>query len=75
MYFQCDPDEDTGAWSPDRIWAELQARVAGPVTPLSPDEIASWRAVSGELLPRLWHHLRRRAHEQRNGYDDAGGIG
>ena len=30
MYFQCDPDEDTGAWSQDRIWAELQARVAGP---------------------------------------------
>jgi p-hydroxybenzoate 3-monooxygenase len=30
MYFQCDPDEDTGAWSADRIWAELQARVAGP---------------------------------------------
>jgi HCOMODA/2-hydroxy-3-carboxy-muconic semialdehyde decarboxylase len=55
--------------------AYLQARAAGPVTPLSPDEIASWRAVSDELLPRLWHHLRRRAHEQRNGYDDAGGIG
>ncbi len=30
MYFQCDPGEDTGAWSDDRIWAELQARVAGP---------------------------------------------
>jgi p-hydroxybenzoate 3-monooxygenase len=30
MYFQCDPDEDTEAWSQDRIWAELQARVAGP---------------------------------------------
>jgi p-hydroxybenzoate 3-monooxygenase len=30
MYFQCDPDEDTSAWSQDRIWAELQARVAGP---------------------------------------------
>ena len=30
MYFQCSPDEDTGAWSQDRIWAELQARVAGP---------------------------------------------
>ena len=55
--------------------AYLQARAAGPVSPLSPDEIASWRAVSDELLPRLWHHLRRRAHEQRNGYDGAGGIG
>jgi len=33
---------------------------ATPVTPLSAGEIASWRAVSGELLPRLWEHLRRR---------------
>jgi p-hydroxybenzoate 3-monooxygenase len=30
MYLQCDPDEDVDAWSQDRIWAELQARVAGP---------------------------------------------
>ena len=30
MYFQCDPDEDVDAWSEDRIWAELQARMAGP---------------------------------------------
>jgi p-hydroxybenzoate 3-monooxygenase len=30
MYFQCDPDEDVAEWSEDRIWAELQARVAGP---------------------------------------------
>jgi len=30
MYLQCDPDEDVDAWSEDRIWAELQARVAGP---------------------------------------------
>ncbi|OQO92030.1 4-hydroxybenzoate 3-monooxygenase [Saccharomonospora piscinae] len=29
LYFQCDPDEDAAAWSDDRIWAELQARVAG----------------------------------------------
>jgi HCOMODA/2-hydroxy-3-carboxy-muconic semialdehyde decarboxylase len=29
------------------------------VTPLSADEIASWRAVQDELLPRLWQHLRR----------------
>lgn len=55
--------------------AFLTARAGGPVTPLSGPEIASWRAVSGELLPRLWHHLRRRAHEQRHGYDDAGGNG
>jgi HCOMODA/2-hydroxy-3-carboxy-muconic semialdehyde decarboxylase len=30
------------------------------VTPLSADEIASWRAAGDELLPRLWEHLRRR---------------
>lgn len=29
MYFQCDPAEDVAAWSQDRIWDELQARVAG----------------------------------------------
>jgi p-hydroxybenzoate 3-monooxygenase len=29
MYFQCDPGEDAANWSQDRIWAELQARVAG----------------------------------------------
>ena len=39
----------------------LAASDANPVTPLSAGEIASWRAVSGELLPRLWEHLRRRA--------------
>lgn len=36
----------------------LTAR-GGPVTPLSAEEIASWRAVGDELLPRLWLHLRR----------------
>ncbi|GAB4087110.1 4-hydroxybenzoate 3-monooxygenase [Myceligenerans cantabricum] len=30
LYFQCDPDEDPTAWDDERIWAELQARVAGP---------------------------------------------
>jgi p-hydroxybenzoate 3-monooxygenase len=29
MYFQCDPDERPDDWSDDRIWAELNARVAG----------------------------------------------
>jgi HCOMODA/2-hydroxy-3-carboxy-muconic semialdehyde decarboxylase len=40
----------------------LAARGGGPysLTPLSADEIASWRAVGDELLPRLWQHLRRR---------------
>jgi p-hydroxybenzoate 3-monooxygenase len=29
MYLQCDPGENPDGWSDDRIWAELQARVAG----------------------------------------------
>lgn len=29
MYFQCDPNEDVDDWSEDRIWSELQQRVAG----------------------------------------------
>ncbi len=29
MYFQCDPNDRTDNWSDDRIWAELQSRVAG----------------------------------------------
>ncbi|MCV2394334.1 4-hydroxybenzoate 3-monooxygenase [Actinotalea sp. M2MS4P-6] len=29
-YFQCDPAEDPRDWSDDRIWAEMQARAAGP---------------------------------------------
>ena len=41
MYFQCDPSEDPAAWSDDRIWAEMRARLAtgdgwqpveGPIT-------------------------------------------
>ena len=40
MYFQCDPDEDPGAWSDERVWAELDRRTAlegfslakGPIT-------------------------------------------
>ena len=39
----------------------LRPSEANSVIPLSAGEIASWRAVSGELLPRLWEHLRRRA--------------
>jgi p-hydroxybenzoate 3-monooxygenase len=29
MYLQCDPTTDPDEWSDDRIWEELQARVAG----------------------------------------------
>jgi HCOMODA/2-hydroxy-3-carboxy-muconic semialdehyde decarboxylase len=46
----------------DVYLAALAAARADPVIPLSDREIASWRAVGGELLPRLWQHLRRRAH-------------
>jgi HCOMODA/2-hydroxy-3-carboxy-muconic semialdehyde decarboxylase len=42
--------------------AFLTTRAAGTVTPLHAAETESWRAVAGELLPRLWQHLRARAH-------------
>ena len=42
----------------DVYLAALAASGASPVTTLSDGEIASWRAVGGELLPRLWEHLR-----------------
>jgi p-hydroxybenzoate 3-monooxygenase len=29
MYFQCDPNDKVENWSDDRVWSELQARVAG----------------------------------------------
>ncbi len=45
----------------DVYLAALAASGANPVNPLSAAEIASWRAVGGELLPRLWHHLLRRS--------------
>jgi ribulose-5-phosphate 4-epimerase/fuculose-1-phosphate aldolase len=44
----------------DVYLAALAASGTSPVIPLSAGEIASWRAVGGELLPRLWQHLRRR---------------
>ncbi len=53
-------------WSPRKtasLWCTGSIRIrqaANPVTPLSAAEIASWRAVGGELLPRLWQHLRHR---------------
>ena len=39
----------------------LSALAAGAVKPLTAAEIASWRVVADDLLPRLWQHLRRRA--------------
>jgi p-hydroxybenzoate 3-monooxygenase len=29
MYFQCDPAQDASTWSDDRIWEQLQTRLAG----------------------------------------------
>jgi ribulose-5-phosphate 4-epimerase/fuculose-1-phosphate aldolase len=43
----------------DVYLAASAAAGPGGVIPLSGDEIASWRAVRDELLPRLWQHLRR----------------
>lgn len=45
----------------DVFLTALAASRADSVTALSGEEIASWRAVGGELLPRLWQHLRRRS--------------
>jgi HCOMODA/2-hydroxy-3-carboxy-muconic semialdehyde decarboxylase len=39
----------------------VATRATGRVTPLTGEEIASWRAVGDELLPRLWQHLRERS--------------
>jgi HCOMODA/2-hydroxy-3-carboxy-muconic semialdehyde decarboxylase len=39
--------------------AFLATLAAGRVEPLTAEEIATWRAVGDELLPRLWRHLRR----------------
>jgi HCOMODA/2-hydroxy-3-carboxy-muconic semialdehyde decarboxylase len=53
------------------IW--LAARGAGQVTPLTAEEIASWRAAGDELLPRLWQHLRRRGTGTASASDRRGG--
>ncbi len=39
MYFQCDPSESAESWSQDRIWAELQTRIAGDGFRLKEGEI------------------------------------
>jgi HCOMODA/2-hydroxy-3-carboxy-muconic semialdehyde decarboxylase len=39
--------------------AFVAAQAAGQVKPLTVEEIASWRTVRDELLPRLWQHLQR----------------
>jgi HCOMODA/2-hydroxy-3-carboxy-muconic semialdehyde decarboxylase len=58
---------DTPGLAVTRMWllaaaceVFLAARAAGPVTPLTADEIAAWRTAGPGLLPRLWQHLRHR---------------
>ena len=45
--------------------AWLSAAAAGQPKELDADEVASWRAVERELLPRLWLHLSRDVPEER----------
>src|SRR5215213_9251327 len=39
LYFQCDPRTDPDDWSQDRIWEEIQARVAGAGATIRTGEI------------------------------------
>jgi ribulose-5-phosphate 4-epimerase/fuculose-1-phosphate aldolase len=41
-----------------QVWL---AAASGPVRALTDAEIDAWQAAEGDLLPRLWHHLRREA--------------
>jgi ribulose-5-phosphate 4-epimerase/fuculose-1-phosphate aldolase len=43
----------------DACDAFLATLAAGRINPLTAEEIASWRGVRDQLLPRLWQHLRR----------------
>jgi HCOMODA/2-hydroxy-3-carboxy-muconic semialdehyde decarboxylase len=59
---------DTAGLAVTRMWlvaaaceAWLTAAATGVPRPLDAGEAESWRAVQGELLPRLWQHLSRTA--------------
>jgi p-hydroxybenzoate 3-monooxygenase len=43
MYFQCDPKDSADAWSDDRIWAELHARV---------DTADGWQITEGRIFQK-----------------------
>jgi p-hydroxybenzoate 3-monooxygenase len=43
MYVQCDPADDLAAWSDDRIWSELHARL---------DTDDGWRLAEGEIFQK-----------------------
>jgi p-hydroxybenzoate 3-monooxygenase len=42
LYLQCKPDEDIGGWSDDRIWQELQIRLASN----------GWRLTEGPIVQK-----------------------
>ena len=44
MYFQCDPAEDPDAWSDDRIWAEMRARL---------ETQDGWKPVEGRITQKV----------------------
>jgi p-hydroxybenzoate 3-monooxygenase len=43
LYMQCKPDEDINEWSDDRIWGELQTRLACS---------DGWRPATGKILQK-----------------------
>jgi p-hydroxybenzoate 3-monooxygenase len=43
MYFQCDPKDSVDAWSDDRIWSELHARV---------DTADGWQITEGKIFQK-----------------------
>jgi len=60
-FFSQVPWHDPWAWwTPMVAGLSLTLFFARPGLDPWSGEIASWRAVGGELLPRLWQHLRRR---------------
>jgi p-hydroxybenzoate 3-monooxygenase len=44
MYFQCDPSENPDAWSDERIWAEMRARL---------ETVDGWKPVEGPITQKV----------------------
>ncbi len=44
MYFQCDPSEEPDAWSEERIWAEMRARL---------ETSDGWKPVEGRITQKV----------------------
>ncbi len=42
LYLQCKPDENIDLWSDDKIWQELQIRLASP----------GWKLIEGQILQK-----------------------